>query len=94
MRSTRHRGRSSTEHGSDLDAATLLLAGGEYSRPDDVPDLHWNFAYNLFRLTGIVQGVTKRLQDSNASSAQAKETVARLMPLAEAAWAQARLAGA
>jgi aminoglycoside phosphotransferase (APT) family kinase protein len=61
---------------------------------DDVPDLHWYFAYNLFRLTGIVQGVKKRLQDGNASSAQAEETVARLMPLAEAAWAQARLAGA
>jgi hypothetical protein len=40
------------------------------------------------------QVVKKRLQDGNASSAQAEETVARLMPLAEAAWAQARLAGA
>ena len=61
---------------------------------DDVPDLHWYFAYNLFRLTGIVQGVKKRLQHGNASSAQAEEAVARLVPLAEAAWAQARLAGA
>jgi hypothetical protein len=56
--------------------------------------MHWYFAYNLFRLTGIVQGVKKRLQDGNASSAQAEETVARLIPLAEAAWTQARLAGA
>jgi hypothetical protein len=48
----------------------------------------------FFWLTCIVQGVKKRLQNGNASSAQAEETVARLMPLAEAAWAQARLAGA
>jgi aminoglycoside phosphotransferase (APT) family kinase protein len=61
---------------------------------DDVPDLHWYFAYNLFRLTGIVQGVKKRLQEGNASSTKAEETVARLVPLAEAAWIQARLAGA
>jgi aminoglycoside phosphotransferase (APT) family kinase protein len=61
---------------------------------DDIPDLHWYFAYNLFRLTGIVQGVKKRLQDGNASSANAAETAARLVPLAEAAWAEARLAGA
>jgi aminoglycoside phosphotransferase (APT) family kinase protein len=61
---------------------------------DDVPDLHWYFAYNLFRLTGIIQGVKKRLQVGNASSAQAEETAARLVPLAEAAWAHARLAGA
>jgi aminoglycoside phosphotransferase (APT) family kinase protein len=59
-----------------------------------MPDLHWYFAYNLFRMTGIVQGVKKRLQDGNASSAQAEETAARLLPLAEAAWAQAELAGA
>ena len=28
---------------------------------DDVPDLNWYFAFNLFRLTGIVQGIKKRI---------------------------------
>ena len=61
---------------------------------DGVPDLHWYFAYNLFRLTGIVQGIKKRFLDGTASSAKAEHTAARLVPLANAAWAQARLAGA
>jgi aminoglycoside phosphotransferase (APT) family kinase protein len=60
----------------------------------DIPNLHWYFAYNLFRLAGIVQGVKKRMLDGNASSAAAGETAARLIPLAEAAWEQACLAGA
>jgi aminoglycoside phosphotransferase (APT) family kinase protein len=59
-----------------------------------LPNLHWYFAYNLFRLVGIVQGVKKRMLDGNASSAKAEETVAELVPLARAAWEQARLAGA
>ena len=41
---------------------------------DGVPDLNWYFAYNLFRLTGIVQGIKKRIVDGTASSAQAEET--------------------
>lgn len=61
---------------------------------DGLPDLHWYFAYNLFRLMGIVQGIKKRLIDGNASNAQAEQMAARVMPLAQAAWAQARLAGA
>jgi aminoglycoside phosphotransferase (APT) family kinase protein len=61
---------------------------------DGVPDLNWYFAYNLFRLTGIVQGIKKRVIDGNASSAQATETVARLPGLAASAWHFAREAGA
>jgi aminoglycoside phosphotransferase (APT) family kinase protein len=58
------------------------------------PDLHWFFAYNLFRLAGIVQGVKKRMLDGNASNPKAAATVAKLGLLAEAAWNEARLAGA
>src|SRR3546814_11175007 len=47
---------------------------------DGLPDLHWYFAYNLFRLAGIVQGVKKRLADGNASSAEAAATAARVLP--------------
>lgn len=61
---------------------------------DGVPDLDWYFAYNLFRLTGIVQGIKKRMIDGNASSAQAAATVERLPGLASAAWHFAERAGA
>jgi len=86
--------------GIDLEAAgipTLDEAVARYCAAtgrDDLPDLHWYFAYNLFRLMAIVQGIKKRLIEGNAAIAQAGQTVARLMPLAQAAWAQARLAGA
>jgi aminoglycoside phosphotransferase (APT) family kinase protein len=61
---------------------------------DGVPQLDWYFAYNLFRLTGIVQGIKRRIIDGNASSAQAEQTAARVYGLAEAAWSFAEKAGA
>jgi len=61
---------------------------------DGVPQLDWYFAYNLFRLVGIVQGIRRRILDGNASSAVAEKTVARLPQLAEAAWSFAEKAGA
>lgn len=61
---------------------------------DGLPDLNWYFAYNLFRLTGIVQGIKKRIVDGTASSAQAEATAARVPGLAAAAWHFARQAGA
>ena len=59
-----------------------------------LPDLHWYFAYNLFRLASIVQGIKKRLADGNASSAEAAASAERVRPLAKSAWAEARKAGA
>jgi aminoglycoside phosphotransferase (APT) family kinase protein len=59
-----------------------------------VPDLDWYFAYNLFRLTGIVQGVKKRIVDGTAASAQAEQAAARVYELAAAAWTFAARAGA
>jgi len=61
---------------------------------DGVPQLEWYFAYNLFRLTGIVQGIKKRIVDGTASSAQAAKTAERVPGLAAAAWGFARRAGA
>ncbi|WP_333572036.1 phosphotransferase family protein [Sphingomonas sp.] len=61
---------------------------------EGVPDLDWYFAYNLFRLAGIVQGIKKRMLDGNASSAQAASTVERLPGLSAAAWHFAQRAGA
>jgi aminoglycoside phosphotransferase (APT) family kinase protein len=56
--------------------------------------LDWYFAYNLFRLAGIVQGIKKRVIDGTASHAQAAELAKRVPMLASAAWSFARKAGA
>jgi aminoglycoside phosphotransferase (APT) family kinase protein len=61
---------------------------------DGVPDLDWYFAYNLFRLTGIVQGIKKRVEIGTASSAQAEKSAAQVYRLADAAWGFAVKAGA
>jgi len=56
--------------------------------------LDWYFAYNLFRLAGIVQGIKKRVIDGTASHAHAAEMAKRVPMLASAAWGFARKAGA
>ena len=61
---------------------------------DGVPDLNWYFSYNLFRLTGIVQGIKKRIVDGTASSAQAERSAAGVYRLAKASWGFAEKAGA
>jgi aminoglycoside phosphotransferase (APT) family kinase protein len=59
-----------------------------------IPDLNWYFAYNLFRLTGILQGIAGRIRDGTAASARAHESAARVKPLALASWEYAMKAGA
>ena len=61
---------------------------------DGVPDLNWYFSYNLFRLTGIVQGIKKRIVEGTASSAQAERSAAGVYRLAKASWEFAEKAGA
>ena len=61
---------------------------------DGLPDLNWYFSYNLFRLTGIVQGIKKRIVEGTASSAQAEKSAAGVYRLADAAWDFAVKAGA
>jgi aminoglycoside phosphotransferase (APT) family kinase protein len=56
--------------------------------------LDWYFAYNLFRLAGIVQGIKKRVIDGTASHPQAAEMAKRVPMLAQAAWRFAERAGA
>src|SRR6478735_1019061 len=68
-----------------------------YSDRSGVPvggRLDWYFAYNLFRLTGIVQGIKKRVIDGNASHPRAEEMAKRVPMLAQAAWGFAEKAGA
>jgi aminoglycoside phosphotransferase (APT) family kinase protein len=61
---------------------------------DGLPDLNWYFAFNLFRLASIVQGIKKRFLIGTASNARAEETSARVPMLADAAWEFAKKAGA
>ena len=61
---------------------------------DGVPDLNWYFSYCLFRLTGIVQGIKKRIVDGTASSALAERSAAGVYRLAAASWDFAQKAGA
>ena len=61
---------------------------------DGVPRLEWYFAFGLFRLASIVQGIKRRVIDGTASSAQAAEMATRVPMLAEAGWGFAKEAGA
>ena len=68
-----------------------------YSERTGVPiaaNLDWYFAYNLFRLAGIIQGIKKRVIDGTASHADAADMAKRVPTLASAAWSFAKKAGA
>ncbi|WP_417496967.1 phosphotransferase [Maricaulis sp.] len=60
----------------------------------DIPELDFYFAYNLFRLGSICQGVYARALQGNASNAKALEIGQAVKPLAEGAWGFAKKAGA
>jgi aminoglycoside phosphotransferase (APT) family kinase protein len=85
-----------------LDLAALGIPAldetvARYSERSGVPvsgQLDWYFAYNLFRLAGIVQGIKKRVLDGTASHAHAAKMAARVPMLAAAAWNFAQRAGA
>jgi aminoglycoside phosphotransferase (APT) family kinase protein len=61
---------------------------------DGLPDLNWYFAYNGFRLAGILQGIVGRVRDGTANSPQAAAMADRVPLLGEMAWKYARKAGA
>lgn len=61
---------------------------------DGLPGLDWYFAFNLFRLASIVQGIKKRVLDGTANSAHAAAMSERVPRLAAAAWQFAQKAGA
>jgi aminoglycoside phosphotransferase (APT) family kinase protein len=58
-----------------------------------IPDLDWYFAYNMFRLAAICQGIAGRVRDGTAASPQAVLMGERVEPLALAAESFARRAG-
>ena len=59
-----------------------------------LPDLNWFFAYNTFRLAGILQGIVGRVRDGTANSPHAAAMAERVPLLAKAGWAFAQKAGA
>jgi aminoglycoside phosphotransferase (APT) family kinase protein len=61
---------------------------------EGVANLNWHFAFNLFRLVGIVQGIKKRFLEGSASSAQAEQAGSRVPMLARRGWEFACRAGA
>jgi len=80
-----------------LDIPTLDEIAERYSERAGVAvaeQLDWYFAYNLFRLAGIVQGMKKRVIDGTASHAHAAAMAKRVPMLARAAWRFAEKAGA
>ncbi len=59
-----------------------------------LPDLNWYFAYNTFRLAGIIQGILGRVRDGTASSPHAAAMAPRVLSLAKTSWEYAQKAGA
>jgi len=59
-----------------------------------LPDLNWYFAYNIFRLAGILQGIVGRAREGTANSPQAAAMEERVPQLGDAAWKFAQMAGA
>ncbi len=76
---------------SSEEAVAIYCAGAGRA---GIPALDWYFAYNLFRLAGILQGIAKRVVEGTAASERAREAGERAAPLAEAAWSFALKAGA
>jgi aminoglycoside phosphotransferase (APT) family kinase protein len=66
----------------------------EKTSRDAISDLDWYFAFNLFRLLGIAQGIKRRSLEGNASSARAGELSGRIPHIAAQAWRFAQRAGA
>ncbi len=61
---------------------------------DGIGRLEWYFAFNLFRLAAILQGVKARADSGNAADPNAADMARRVRPLADLAWQQARRDGA
>ena len=73
----------------EMSALYCKLTGRE-----SLPKLDWYFAYNLFRLCGIVQGIAGRVKEGTAASPQALKMASLGPRLAEAGWEFAVRAGA
>jgi aminoglycoside phosphotransferase (APT) family kinase protein len=62
----------------------------ERTKQGQINPTHWDFyiAYNLFRISAILQGILKRVVDGTAASAHARDAGMRAKPMAELGWQQ------
>ena len=63
---------------------------GDGGRQVDANEWGYYLVFNMFRLAGILQGITARALQGNASNPQAMESGRRTRPLADQAWALAQ----
>ena len=61
---------------------------------DGIDNLDYYFAYNFFRIAGILQGIAGRVRDGTAASAHAVTMSSNVKPLADLGWLYAQKAGA
>ena len=55
-----------------------------------LPHFDFYLAFSLFRMAAILQGIWRRVQDGNASAADAADVGAKAAPLAAIGWDIAR----
>ena len=59
-----------------------------------IENLDFYFAYNFFRLAGILQGIVGRVRDGTAASEHAAQSAENVRPLSQLGWLYAQSAGA
>jgi aminoglycoside phosphotransferase (APT) family kinase protein len=59
-----------------------------------IENLDFYFAYNFFRIAGILQGIAGRVRDGTAANDHARATSSNVRPLADLGWQFALRAGA
>jgi len=60
----------------------------------ELPDIDIYFAYNMFRIAAIFQGIVGRVRDGTATSKMARSVASQVRPMADLAWHFAEKAGA
>ncbi len=75
-----------------IEEATALYC--KLTNRSGIPNLDWYSAFNMFRLTAILQGIAGRLRDGTAASEQAAESIKRIGSLSDSALHFAIKAGA
>lgn len=78
-----------------LGIPTLEEISSRYCQSSGIslPNLDWYFAFNLFRLTAILQGIKKRVKDGTASGADSIFLEARVPMYAAEGWRRANSPG-
>lgn len=66
----------------------------ERTNRKQIENIDYYFAYNFFRLAGILQGIVGRVRDGTASSQHAARSADTVRVLAELGWKYAKAAGA